>query len=161
MITQELLKTLFNYNPDTGLFTRLTRPSPNVSAGDIAGYKQYGYVIVMIANKSYKAHRLAWLYIHGEWPEEHIDHLNGVRCDNRLANLRQATNTQNSCNRKISATNKSGLKGVFWRRDRSVWRAAITVNGKQKVLGTFKCKHEAHSAYCHAADKYHKEFAHY
>ena len=99
--------------------------------------------------------------MHGSFPEDMIDHINGSKGDNRIENLRQATRSQNLANQKINSVNTSGLKGVSWRKDRNKWHTQIRVSGKLKHLGYYIDKHEAHVAYCKAADKYHGEFANY
>jgi len=154
MVTQELLKKLLSYNPDTGVFTWVKRN------GNIAGCPTCrGYVRISICRKTYRAHRLAWLYTHGSFPDNQIDHINGVRNDNRIINLRQATNTQNQQNKKISINNTSGIKGVCWHKTENKWIARIYIGGKPKRLGCFHDKNEAAAAYQKAAKKYFGEFA--
>jgi hypothetical protein len=162
MITQELLKTLFNYNPLTGDFTRIKAAGARGRIGDVAGCLQSdGYNYMRMQGKLYKAHRVAWLYIHGQWPKDHIDHINSVRNDNRLSNLREATPSQNMANTCIQTNNSSGLKGVSWCKYTNKWRAQICINNKRKPIGRFIDKNDAHKAYCKAADKYYREFANY
>ena len=159
-LTQARLKELLHYNPDTGLFTWLIRPANRVRIGDIAGtLSSWGYICIVIQGQSYRAHRLAWLFTYGAWPLDQIDHINRVKDDNRLANLREATHSQNNTNSVAQKNNLSGKKGVSRAKDRSKWSATISINGKTKRLGQFTCKQEAHAAYCKAADKHYKEFA--
>lgn len=109
----------------------------------IAGCKQMdGYIKIGVNGRHYKAHRIAWLLIHGYWPEE-IDHINGDGYDNRLSNLREVTHKENQRNQKLLSNNKSGTCGVFWKKQDSVWGAQIKINGRQKHLGYFKDKSDA------------------
>jgi len=119
------------------------------------------YIDIGIEGKVYKAHKLAWLYIYGDFPKGFLDHKNTIRNDNRITNLRKATRTQCLRNQKIRSDNTSGLKGVSWNNDKEKWSVNIQVSGKPKRLGFFTDKHEAHAAYCKAADKYFKEYANY
>lgn len=150
MLTQSELKRQLHYDHETGIFTRLVTNSSLVKVGDIAGsLTDKGYFRIMVDSKSYRAHRLAWLYITGGFPIEQIDHINGVKTDNRLINLRDVTNRQNIQNqRKATLQNKSsGLLGVSWHKASNKWRSAITNNGKTVFLGYFINKNEAHEAY--------------
>jgi len=88
MLTQSQLKEILTYNPDTGIFTWLVASNGRIRVGDIAGTTDNGYVRIMIERTKYRAHRLAWLYVHGESPKEQIDHINHIRDDNRINNLR-------------------------------------------------------------------------
>lgn len=133
-ISQELLKELFDYSPKTGLFTRIKRTSPSVKIGDIAGTKhKKGYIEIRVGKK-YKAHRLVWLYTYGYLPKQ-IDHINGVKDDNRLENLREVDNQENQRNTSINSNNKSGATGVYFYSNR--WRATIGVDGKHIYLGDY------------------------
>ena len=159
MLTQERLKEILHYNPETGVFTnRINRG--HVKAGAIAGgFDWEGYLKIKIDGRQYKSHRLAWLYIYGEMPPEHIDHVNGVCTDNRIANLRLATNAENQRNRGAPKNSTTGVKGVSWcPRDRR-YRARINVYGKRKHLGLFDTVEDGAAAYAEAAKRYHGEFA--
>jgi hypothetical protein len=156
MLTLERLKETLEYNPETGHFIRI-KPRSSVRVGDIAGYKCNGYISIEIDRNPYRAHRLAWFYTHGEWPAEHIDHINGDKMDNRLCNLREATRSQNMMNSKVQKSNTSGLKGAY-KRGRG-YVSTIRMGGEEVYLGFFKTPEEAHAAYCKAADEHHKEFA--
>lgn len=152
MITQQELKELLHYNPDTGIFTR--KKSNNKS-----GTLTYsGYIRILIKNKPYYAHRLAWLYIYGYFPKM-IDHIDNDRANNSLHNLREVTDTENSCNLRIRKDNKSGIKGVSWfKRDKN-WRARIQLNKKNIHLGYFDDINDAKNAIIEARIKIHGEFA--
>jgi hypothetical protein len=156
----ERLREILSYNPETGVFTWLVSTSNRVRVGSVAGTMQNrGYQQMTVDNRRYLAHRLVWLYVHGEWPPTDIDHINGVRNDNRLANLRLATNTQNQANSRKRADNTSGFKGVCWDARDHKWKAHLHVNGRQRHLGYFDCPAAAHRAYLAAAEKLHGEFA--
>jgi hypothetical protein len=151
-LTQDRLKTLVNYDADTGIFTwRQSRPKCRV--GDKVGcFMQTGYIGVRIDNRLYTAHRLVWLYVTGKFPAEQIDHINGNRADNRFANLREATNAENAQNR-CRKDNKSGYTGV--RKENQKWLAEIKVNYKPMRIGLFATPEEARAAYLEAKHKFH------
>lgn len=138
-----------SYDASTGLFFRLKRRSDNAAAGGINGV---GYRVISIRNNPYLAHRLAWLYVHGEWPTT-IDHINGIRDDNRIENLRSVTNQVNQQNLKRAQKNSStGFLGVISHRNRrgKKFSARIHCNGKFTHLGYFSTPEEAHLAYASA-----------
>ena len=155
MITQTRLKELLDYDPETGVFTRKVNIGYRV-AGTIAGTTDNGYRRIVINDRPYMAHRLAWLFIYGEFPKLQIDHKNGNRSDNRLINLRLATNAQNSANRPPVG---NGLKGCCYKKRNGRWVAQIMKECRQIHLGYFDTEQEAHSAYAEAATKLHGEFA--
>ena len=156
MITQERLKELLHYEEATGVFTWKVDKAGK-KAGDIAGHvcKRDGYRLIGLDMKLYFAHRLAWLYTHGVWPKQQLDHINRVRHDNRIANLRQATNAQNCQNTSLRRDNTSGVKGVHWYARRNKWQVYINKNGKRSFLGYFSDKTDAISAYVNAAKVMH------
>lgn len=152
MITQTELKELLHYDQDTGVFTW---KKSNKKAGSLTYSK---YVRIVIKNKAYYAHRLVWLFVYGHLPKM-IDHINHNRSDNRLCNLREATDTQNNCNLRIRKDNTSGIKGVSWfARDKN-WRARIQINGKSIHIGYFDKISSAKEAIYKARAKYHGDFA--
>lgn len=159
MITYEDAHRLFAYDPDTGLLTRRITTSKKAKAGLVVGNPySNGYLRVGVgprgACKEYLLHRLIWMMHAGEWPEGEIDHINGVRTDNRLANLRIATSGENRQNSCRYASNKSGYRGVSWFRVAGKWRADITVNRKAIYLGSFDDINEA-AAYTKAKSELH------
>lgn len=159
MVTQEELKRLFSYDPETGLFTRLIGRQ-GVAAGTIAGTRMLnGYTAISIKPKKYYAHRLAWLYMTGEWPEDLLDHINGDPADNRFQNLRPALKCQNSFNSKRNTRNKSGVKGVCWHKAMKKWHVQLRFNGKQQNLGFFDNLDVAAEFVRKAREQYHGEFA--
>ena len=157
LLTQEYLKSILDYNPETGIFTWKIRPAYCINIGDIAGClnKNDGYIRIQINNKSYQAHRLVWLYMTGNCPIKTIDHINHIRTDNRIINLRDITQRENQYNRSENKNNSSGYKGVSWHKKANKWHARIRVNGKQIHLGYFTDKEEASQAYQEAKEKYH------
>jgi hypothetical protein len=162
MIGRERLWELLNYDPDTGVFTwrAKTSNSSRVRVGSVAGcVNALGYRVIHIGGRLQYAHRLAWLYMTGEWPSGEMDHINCARGDNRILNLRLATRSQNICNTRRHARNASGLKGVHWQPRSRRWRAQITVGGRQRHLGYFDNPIDAHEAYVAAAEKHFGQFA--
>lgn len=154
------LRQVLSYDEAAGVFRWLLPPSNRVSVGGIAGViTGAGYRYIRIDGYSYLAHRLAWLYVHGEWPKNLIDHINLVRDDNHIANLRQATTAQNGHNSRLRSTNRSGLKGVSWASSKGRWHARIVANYVTYSLGYFDTKERAHEAYQAAALRLHGEFA--
>lgn len=139
MITQSFLKSILNYNPDTGIFTWKIKPAQCVKIGDVAGYidKSTGYISIGINKKLYRAHRLAWLYIHGEFPIEEIDHINHDRSDNRIDNLRAVSHKDNGKNVSKRKDNTSGHLGIYWDKRRNKWHTQIKVKNKVIYLGLF------------------------
>lgn len=152
MTKHELLRELkrtYNYNPDTGFFTRILKTTYRNNIGDIAGEnaKDVDYVGVYINKRNYVAHRLAWLYMTGDWPKDQIDHINRIRNDNKWSNLRECTQAQNVRNTASGKKNKSGYKSVHWRAGAKKWMASITFKGELIKLGLFECRHDAARAY--------------
>lgn len=155
-VTHEELKSLVSYDPLTGLFHWLVDRS-NVKAGKGFKAQNHGYVLIYINKKAYPAHRLAWFYVHGSWPpsDKEIDHINRVRDDNRLANLRLATRAENCQNTTRPVTNKSGVKGVYMCPHTGRWMAYINVDKRMLYLGRYTDLHTAEAVRKKAEDKYH------
>lgn len=151
-ITQDELKEFITYDKKTGLIKyknplRKGQKKPDhVSDGYL---DPSGYIMLFIKDKSYRAHRLAWLYVTGNFPKEEIDHINGIRNDNRYVNLREVTRQQNKFNNK--------RKGYYYDRSKSRYRASIQLNNKMIHLGYFKEKSDARDAYVKAKIKHHGE----
>lgn len=156
MITQTRLKEVVEYDPSTGVFTWKKRLAICITVGAEAGKnpcKRFGYRQIKIDDVLYKAHRLAWLYMTGQWPEQ-IDHINHDRADNRWENLRNVSPQGNSKNKYIRKDNTSGVQGVGWHSDTGKWRARITHNGELIHLGLFNCITSASIARKRAEVKY-------
>jgi len=126
--------------------------------GRVCACIQNTYFRMMVDGQQYPNHHLAWLWVHGELPKGQLDHINGDRLDNRIANLREASQTENMGNCIKHRDNKSGYKGVFPLRGKR-WQAQVCRNGVKHHLGTFETPEEAHAAYCDAASKVFGEFA--
>ncbi len=158
-LTQGRLKQLLHYDPLTGAFTRLVWRGGTSRVGTEAGWINQGRRHIEWCGRTYHAHRLAWLYVHGIWPLTEIDHINGDPLDNRIENLRLATRSQNNCNSKRRSDNHSGRKGVSWYTRYGLWKATVSVHGKRKHLGYFGSVDAAAEAYAIAARANYKEFA--
>jgi len=153
MLTQERLKELLHYDPETGVFTR-------VKTGKVSGHVDVvGYCTLGIDYKIYKAHRLAWLYVYGVWPSDMVDHINNVKSDNRIINLREANNTQNQHNQTISSTSKTGVKNVHYNKKHKKYVGMFTYNCEKIYCGMFEKIEDANSAVILKRIEYHKEYA--
>lgn len=176
-LTAETLRALLAYNPETGEFQWRTRPVRANSArqdkvwnaryaGRRAGCRrrvrnsELHYRCIRVFDRLYQAHRLAWLYMSGAWPEHHIDHIDGNGENNAWVNLRQSTNAQNLWNRGAQANNTTGYKGVVKDRRRGRFYAQLRSGGKNIFLGSYETAQEAYTAYCLAVTDRHGEFAH-
>lgn len=151
MLNQSELFRRFLYSPESGLFQRRTKAGKLVSAGTI---NSCGYVRIVIDRKAHLAHRLAWLYIHGSFPTHDVDHINCVRHDNRIANLRDVSRVVNANNRKTAnRNNRSGHIGVSAYRNK--WIAQFRGGTQRGYLGVFDTAEEAATAYA-AAKRQHE-----
>jgi len=167
MITQEYLKSILDYNPETGNFIWKERPRSHFKnkttfgswrtrfVGRVAGTDDgRGYIRIKVNGKITRAHRLAWLYMRGVWPKDQLDHINHKQYDNRIVNLREARNSDNQKNTPMYANNSSGFMGVSWNRSHLKWVSMISDEGKQIYLGTFKQLSDAVYARVNAEKKY-------
>ncbi|WP_407059264.1 HNH endonuclease signature motif containing protein (plasmid) [Ralstonia syzygii subsp. celebesensis] len=159
----DFLKTLIEYDPTSGIFRWLVARNSHggkVIPGAIAGTKNDGYVQIIVDQRKYRAHRLAWLLMTGEFPVKgyEIDHINGARDDNRWENLRLVTRHQNNMNMGVSKANRSGVRGVSWLKRRNKWHARIKVEGRVICLGDFVSLEAAAAARKAAEEKYFGEF---
>ena len=146
-ITQSYLKEIFDYREDGNLIWK--KPIGKRSKhGEVAGHlkKSNGYICVGIKTKTYYAHRLVWFWHYGFLPNKDTDHINGIRTDNRVENLREATRSQNNMNKAKLVTNKSGIHGVHFSKAASKWTSQIKINGKTIHLGLFENINEAAEA---------------
>jgi hypothetical protein len=161
-LTAEQLRHVLDYDPDTGVFTWRVNSSNRAPAGSVAGnLDSKGYQRIGVLGHQYRSQRLAWLHVHGKWPDGEIDHKNNNPLDNRIENLRDCTSQQNKANRGKNKNNATGLKGVYLVKDSKTkpYGAAITVDRRSISLGKFSTAEEAHAAYEAAARKHFGDFA--
>ncbi len=161
MISQEYLKSILDYNPNTGIFTWKVNKSfsGKSRAGKQTGYKdKNGYMYIRIDYKLYRSHRLAWLYMYGEFTGE-IDHIDNNPSNNAINNLRLCTSSQNKCNMRLRSDSTSKVKGLHWYKAYKKWQVNITINKKTKCLGYFEDFFEACCTIYSARNKLHGEFA--
>jgi len=160
MITQEwLLKEYLEYR-DGHLWW--IKPRQKVRVGQQFGsHDKDGYRVGMLKGKLYKEHHLVWFYHYGVWPKEHIDHINGIRNDNRIENLREATRQQNQFNKKSLVGSSSQYKGVCWHKANKKWIAQYVHKSKTYYLGIYETEEEAAEAYRKATEHLHKDYANY
>ena len=158
--SQDVLRELFRYSDSDGALFWKLRHNSQIDLNKPAGWlQQNGYHGIRVNGASYKRHRIVWCFFNGEPGEMEVDHINGIKNDDRIENLRLATRTQNQYNRPVLATNKCGLKGVSPHYGK--WRAQIQDrNGRNKLLGTFATPEEAAAAYAKAALELQDQFAH-
>lgn len=156
-IELERLRELVEYHPATGSFTNRVSRNSRARVGDVTGtINSSEYINIWLDGCCYAAHRLAWFYTKGEWPERQVDHKNTIRSDNRWRNLRAATCSQNLANKPTRS--KYGLKGINRSGPRH-WQAQLKHNGKRHVLNGFTTAIDAHLAYMTLAREIHGEFA--
>lgn len=167
-----LLRSLVAYDAETGGLTWLERPlslfsseqyhrnwNRRYSAKPAFTAQLKGYLVGAIFHHNFFAHRVCWALSTGSWPAAYIDHINGIKSDNRLINLRLSTHGQNQHNKTKQQNNTSGFKGVTFKTQNKQWCAQISVDGKRKYLGLFPTAETAHAAYVKASQSLHKEFA--
>ena len=142
-MTQEYIREILLYDKDTGIFTWKKNTGYKKNIGKIAGSNRLGYIRIGINNKEYSAHRLAWLYVYGNFPKGQIDNINHDTSDNRICNIRDVSNHENRKNMSIGKNNTSGITGVSIRKSTGRWRATISHNRKSIHLGYFSTKEEA------------------
>lgn len=156
-LTAQRLREVLHYNPDTGVFVRIAYSRSRAKVGDVAGgFDHDGYRKISVLGKKYLEHRLAWLYVHGAWPADQIDHIDGDRGNNAIRNLRESSHGLNHQNlRKPHADSRSDLLGVSYDASKGKWRAQLHVNGRNRLIGRFDSAQEAHAAYLTAKRKAH------
>lgn len=157
MLTAQRLRELLNYDPETGVFTRAKVTCNKVKIGDVAGSLHHnGYIHIRVLGVIQAAQRLAWMYMTGKFPDGQIDHINGIKYDNRWSNLRDITQQTNLENQRVAyANNKSKLLGVDFRPKLGKWAAQIQVKGVKHYLGLHNTPEDAHAAYTDAKRKLH------
>lgn len=153
-LSQDKLKSIFGYDPLTGVVTWKEKRS-NIAKGSVAGCLHgSGYKIITIDSATFKLHRVIWVLVFGHIPSGfYIDHINGNKIDNRLENLRLATNSQNQQNRPAPKNNSSGYRGVTWHKAVNKWMARICHKGQRKTIGFFDTPEDAYKAYKEEAKK--------
>jgi hypothetical protein len=158
-LTAERLRALLDYNPATGMWTWVQSLGSRAQKGCQAGWvNDGGYRIIMVDRRKYRASRLAWLWMRGEWPANLIDHRDNDPSNDRWLNIRQATNLENQKNVRMHRDNASGLKGAYFDKRDRMWYSTIMRGGKKEYLGYFGSALEAHAAYAAASAKLHGEF---
>jgi hypothetical protein len=146
-VTAVMVRQLLDYDPMTGVFRWREWRGGTALAGSVAGSRDKGgYILLRIGNRNFKAHRIAWLHVHGAWPLNDLDHINGRTDDNRIDNLRDVTRSQNLLNAKLAATNTSGATGVYFDKRRRKWTAQIQINGRGRHIGRFARREDAEAA---------------
>lgn len=153
MLTQKRLRELLDYDPATGVFSRLVDRAGNARKGDVAGTLSLGRRRIRVDNRLYLASNLAVLYMTGRWARNDVDHRNRIKTDDRWSNLRMATRSQNNANR----VNRS--KGFYWDAVNKKYAAQIKVNGKHIFLGRYRTRRQASAAYADANLEHFGEFA--
>jgi hypothetical protein len=158
--TQERLRELFSYCPETGVFTRI-KGIKKGAVGTIPGTRCGAYIKIGVDWSIYLAHRLVWRYMTGEDPSDtghEIDHINGNTMDNRFCNLRKAIHAENTRNKRVSSSSSTGVKGVYFDKQRNKFSAEVEHEGKRYRLGRFSSLEEAKQARNQAASSLHKKF---
>ena len=155
ILTAQRLREILDYDPFTGHFKWLVKIAHRVEIGHYAGsINKRGYVCIRANKRGYQAHRLAWLHFYGSWPDDQIDHINGIKSDNRIVNLRDSTNCTNGQNKRSAYShNKLGILGV--KRKGLKFTTRIVINGRDTHLGTFPTAELAHAAYLAAKREHH------
>jgi len=154
-LSQEFLKSILHYNEDTGVFTWIERRYGTRRGGHRAGSLHYhGYRHIMVNGSHYHEHRLAYLYMTGALPLDEIDHINGIRDDNRWGNLRAVSKSENNKNKKHHSNNTSGVMGVYWHKRTEKWMAYISVDRRRIHLGLHANLFDAASARKSAEARY-------
>lgn len=157
-MTQDELKSILHYDLDTGLFTWLISPAKQTLIGTVAGHRnEKGYIKIGYKRKIYAAHRLAWLYVTGEWPVDQIDHWDLIKDNNRWLNLRECSNRENQFNQNVRIDNLLGVRNISKRKGKFMVR--FQYNGKHRSFGTFSSLEEAKTRADHLRKELHGEFA--
>lgn len=157
-LTAARVRELLDYDPDTGLFSRRLITRGRSANGPVGSPHGNGYLTITVDYRAVLAHRLAWLWMTGKFPRETIDHINGDKTDNRWANLRPASLSENNCNVTAYRHNTSGFKGVHRQKDDGKYRASLSYRNKTIHLGTYDTPEAAYARYCEAGRKLRGEF---
>lgn len=161
MLTAGEAARIWRYDPETGHFFWLIKPKYDVEIGSRSGSFDSRYWRLRWRGKTYKASRVAWLMMMGEWPKDQVDHINGVKTDDRFENLRDASPQENARNKGVRKNNKLGIKGVYFSEKIGKYVAQLNLSGSKKSshLGLFSTKEEAKACYDSAVQKHHGKFA--
>jgi hypothetical protein len=154
--TRDDVVSLFNYNPLTGVFIRKSSKNKRWAGTVAGGLDAKGYLNIHIMGKRYKAHRLAWLIVYGEWPKDDVDHINHVKTDNRIQNLRACTRSENMQNLFARSSREQSELGISFCKCTGRWRAKIQINRKQIHLGRYSSREAAREAYREAKARFHQ-----
>lgn len=158
-LTADKLRELMLYDPENGTFKWKAKRN-GVRRYTIPGrLSANGYWRIRVNHENHLSHRLAWLYMTGQWPKYWIDHIDGNKLNNKFSNLRECTPSQNHQNKKTMSNNKTALKGSWFDKANKKYKAAISINGIQITIGYFNTVEEAHNAYCKAAKELYGSFA--
>jgi hypothetical protein len=158
-LTAEFVAGILHYNRETGEFTWISGRG-SAKAGSVAGSPDSdGYIAIGIAGARYLAHRLAWLVEYGSWPDGCVDHIDCIKTNNAVRNLRLADQSQNRCNVRRQRVNSTGFKGVHYNKHAKRFRAIAKARGESRFLGYFDRPEDAHAAYCAAIEEMHGEYA--
>jgi hypothetical protein len=161
LITQDYLKSILNYEEASGIFTWKVSKAKNIKIGSVAGiHDKCGYWIIRIDKKNYRAHRLAWLYMNGNFPNKYIDHIDNNKINNIYRNLREANDVENGRNKGLQLNNSTGYKGVSFCNLNKKFKAQARFNGKTKTLGYFKSALDASNKYINFVKELHGDFYH-
>lgn len=158
-LTQNRLMEVLRYDPATGLFGWLVKPNRRIAVGQVAGCVKNTYVTIGVDGVLHYAHRLAWLYMTGDFPAGEVDHRNRIKHDNRWCNLREATGEQNNANKGVPSHNSSGAKGVSLCKRSGKWRAYVKKGRKSFSLGYYNSVSEAAKAASDAREALHGDFS--
>lgn len=154
-LTAERLRELLHYSPETGVFRWRVANSNRVRVGSVAGFASEKYITIRIDGHLHQAHRLAWLYMHGRWPVDQLDHRDGNKQRNAIGNLRECSNSENHQNMPAARKSASGLLGAFLHKRSGRWLSGIKLKGRMTWLGYFDTPEAAHATYLEAKAKLH------
>lgn len=161
-VSLERARTMLSYDSESGVVSWAVRPGRKMKIGQRAGYrkKDKGYRYIVIDGLAFFEHRLCWFLFYGVWPNDEIDHINHMRDDNRISNLRECSRSENEQNSRMRKNNTSGYQGVTWSHREQKWSAQIYKNYKRIQLGMHNSPEKAYAAYCAAKADLHEFHPH-